>query len=514
MQPKRHRRGPAQRRVVTVPCWLPCRRKAAAGAARVMMKSKVPGKNPLSPCAHPVASLSPSGRGRRCCMPLDLSKFRPLARGINPWTPPVITEHGLPAWIAVNLLATALYFLLAMVVSRFFAAYGLFPAPIWLPTGVAMVAAMIGGVYMLPGIFLGSFLANDLLFAPPLHITAIISATNALGPVVGAIVLLRLRPKSGLFTAFSGVIAFLVCTTFLSPAISATGGAIAMTIGQPFDPSLFYSIWVNWWLTDSGGTLYLAPALILWLGIERESDARLGGGKHGGFCPRGHWGVGLDRRHLPDPVSDAAVARKLHSLGLPLPSGGAAVLDRVADVAAFRLHLGVADRDRCHRRHRGRLWSVSESRARQPAPTRRYSRRPAGDERPDHRGPGQRTVRGGEREQSKIDVSGEDQPRIAHAAQRHHRFFFSARRAGGRAACQREPACGLRPSHQFKRPAPSCADRRSAGDVEDRGGAHRFARRAHIAVRRDRKRGHDDRHSGQGQVDFRAQVCGARRPHD
>jgi len=219
-------------------------------------------------------------------MPLDLSKFRPLARGINPWTPPVITEHGLPAWIAVNLLATALYFLLAMVVSRFFAAYGLFPAPIWLPTGVAMVAAMIGGVYMLPGIFLGSFLANDLLFAPPLHITAIISATNALGPVVGAIVLLRLRPKSGLFTAFSGVIAFLVCTTFLSPAISATGGAIAMTIGQPFDPSLFYSIWVNWWLTDSGGTLYLAPALILWLGIERESDARLGGVKHGGFGRR------------------------------------------------------------------------------------------------------------------------------------------------------------------------------------------------------------------------------------
>jgi signal transduction histidine kinase len=45
-----------------------------------------------------------------------------------------------------------------------------------------------------------------------------------------------------------------------------------MAIGQPFDPSAFYSTWVNWWLTDSGGTLYLAPAVILWLGLEREPE--------------------------------------------------------------------------------------------------------------------------------------------------------------------------------------------------------------------------------------------------
>jgi signal transduction histidine kinase len=218
-------------------------------------------------------------------MPRELTRSGSIPRTKNPWTPPLIAEHGLLGWIAANLAATALYFALGLVVSRFFAAYGLFPAPIWLPAGVAMVAAMIGGGRMLPGIFLGSFLTNDLLFAPALYITTIISATNALGPVAGAVALLRLRPKSGLFTSFPGVIAFLVCTTFLSPAISATGGAVAMAIGKPPDPSLFYSTWVNWWLTDSGGTLYLAPALILWLGMEKESDARLGT-VHGGFSRR------------------------------------------------------------------------------------------------------------------------------------------------------------------------------------------------------------------------------------
>jgi signal transduction histidine kinase len=82
----------------------------------------------------------------------------------------------------------------------------------------------------------------------------------------------RLRPDRGLFTSFAGVIAFIVCTTFLSPAISAAGGTFGMALGHPPDVMELYSRWVNWWLTDSGGTLYLAPALILWLGLEQEQD--------------------------------------------------------------------------------------------------------------------------------------------------------------------------------------------------------------------------------------------------
>jgi len=94
--------------------------------------------------------------------------------------------------------------------------------------------------------------------------------TNALGPVIGALVLRRVRPARGLFTSFVGVIAFIICTTFLSPAISAAGGTLAMAHGHPIDVMELYSRWVNWWLTDSGGTLYLAPAVILWMGLEDE----------------------------------------------------------------------------------------------------------------------------------------------------------------------------------------------------------------------------------------------------
>ena len=74
---------------------------------------------------------------------------------------------GLPIYYGwVNLAVAALYFALGLVVDRFFAAYGLFPAPIWLPASIATVAAMAGEFRLLPGIFLGSMLDNWALFEP------------------------------------------------------------------------------------------------------------------------------------------------------------------------------------------------------------------------------------------------------------------------------------------------------------------------------------------------------------
>jgi len=179
-----------------------------------------------------------------------------------------LAAGGMPRWIAANCTVALGYFLLGFIVSRFFAAYGLFPAPIWLPTSIAVVAILIGGWRLMPGIFIGSFCANAVLFDPPLHITGIISATNMFGPAIGVLVLHRLARNGRLFTSFHGVVAFLATTTLLSPAISSAGGAAAMSISAPFDPAQFTSIWLNWMVTDSGGTLYLAPAILLWLGVD------------------------------------------------------------------------------------------------------------------------------------------------------------------------------------------------------------------------------------------------------
>ena len=194
----------------------------------------------------------------------------PVQQVANPWLPRNFETGGNWMWLFGNLAVAAGYFALALIVSRFFAAYGLFPAPIWLPASVAMVAALAGGLGAAPGIYAGAFVANFVLFEPPIAEAAAIAATNTAGPLLGAALLRRWHPRKGLFDSFAGVVAFLASTTLVAPAITALGGAAALTIGKPFDGALFYEIWLGWWLSDSGGTLFLAAAAILWLGLERD----------------------------------------------------------------------------------------------------------------------------------------------------------------------------------------------------------------------------------------------------
>ncbi len=190
---------------------------------------------------------------------------------LEAWQSFLLADRGWLGWLGANVAAAALYIALGYAVSRFFAAYGLFPAPIWLPSSIAVVAAMVGGARLLPALFVGSLVVNDLIFDPPFHVAAIISLTNALGPWIGVALARRYRPLNGMFTRFGGVIAFVVCVVVVHPAITATGGAFAVALESHHTLSSLHAIWVSWWLSDSGGTLYLTPALMLWLGLERVS---------------------------------------------------------------------------------------------------------------------------------------------------------------------------------------------------------------------------------------------------
>lgn len=190
-----------------------------------------------------------------------------LARPVRPpWFEALIARRPALAWLALNAATAFAYFVLGLAVSRFFSAFGLFPAPIWLPASVALAAAMVGGARVAPGLFLGSCLANAVLFDAPAHVVALISFTNALGPVVGAAILARWAPDGEPFRRLSGLLAFLAGGVVVHGAIVATGGAFAIWSSVPGMPvAEAWSIWQRWWISDAGGALYAAPALLLWL---------------------------------------------------------------------------------------------------------------------------------------------------------------------------------------------------------------------------------------------------------
>lgn len=193
--------------------------------------------------------------------------------GLRDW---LRTDSGFLRWLGGNLVAALSYFLLGLAVGKYFAAYDLFPAPIWLPSSVAVVAAMLGGWRYLPGLFLGSFVINFGEFESSLLVATLISITNASGAVIAISLLRRLHPAPALFSRFSGVVMFILCAVVLHPVITATGGTLALNLHGPWDMTAVTRTWVSWWLSDSGGTLSFAPCLLLWLGGERmpEETAR------------------------------------------------------------------------------------------------------------------------------------------------------------------------------------------------------------------------------------------------
>jgi diguanylate cyclase (GGDEF)-like protein len=168
-----------------------------------------------------------------------------------------------------NLVVAAVYLLLGAAVGQFFAAFGLFPAPIWLPAGLAAAAAMLGGWRLVPGIFAGSFVVNATFFGSDPVVAAAISVGNALGPLAGAQLTRHFRPATGLFTRFRGVVAFLGGVVLLHSVLTASVGTLSLWLLGGTPAGDLPAIWSAWLLCDAGGTFYFAPSLALWMGIER-----------------------------------------------------------------------------------------------------------------------------------------------------------------------------------------------------------------------------------------------------
>lgn len=198
-----------------------------------------------------------------------------LGRPIRPrWFEPLVVRHPRLVWISTNVAVIVLYLSLGVAVSEFFARYGLFPAPIWLPASIALAAAMLGGARVMPGIFIGSFVTNLALFEPNIRVVGLISLTNAVGPVVGAVLVARAAPDGEPFRRLPGLFAFLAGGVLIHGAIVATGGTFAIWLGDPaISRGVLESIWMRWWLSDSGGALYFAPALLLWLSARQAAPS-------------------------------------------------------------------------------------------------------------------------------------------------------------------------------------------------------------------------------------------------
>ena len=141
-------------------------------------------------------------------------------------------------------------------------------SPVWPPSGIALAAVYLLGYRVWPGIAVGAFAANVVVFSANQvaggEIIALaslaIAVGNSLEALLGTFLLRRLVRPSSPFLVPPDVFKFALIALAMSMA-GASFGAASLTFSGIAPTELRWTIWLTWWLGDLGGVLIVAPVL-------------------------------------------------------------------------------------------------------------------------------------------------------------------------------------------------------------------------------------------------------------
>jgi len=134
---------------------------------------------------------------------------------------------------------------------------------VWPPTGISLAALLILGYRVWPGILLGAFLVN-ITTAGSFGTSVGIATGNTLEGLCGAYLVNRFAGGRNVFDRPENIFRFAVLAGMVSTLVSATIGVTSLSLGGYADWGTYGYIWWTWWLGDAGGTLVVAPLLLLW----------------------------------------------------------------------------------------------------------------------------------------------------------------------------------------------------------------------------------------------------------
>jgi signal transduction histidine kinase/CheY-like chemotaxis protein len=132
----------------------------------------------------------------------------------------------------------------------------------WPPSGLALAAVWLGGLRLLPGIFLGAFVVNlTALGSAPL--AALIATGNMLPSLIATLALRAMLRRQSQAGELKRVLMFIAVAVLGATMASATVGTLAVyTIGHL--ATSLTTTWVVWWMGDAMGVMIVAPPILLW----------------------------------------------------------------------------------------------------------------------------------------------------------------------------------------------------------------------------------------------------------
>jgi len=167
------------------------------------------------------------------------------------------------ATVLSNAALLVVYFAAAKFGLSFFALIHPSASAVWLPTGIAMAAVLLGGLRFLPAVFVGAFLAN-VTTAGSVASSLGVALGNTLEAVLAVTLVERFAGGRQAFNSPAGILKFIVLAAFFSTTVSATMGVLSLTFGGVPTEAAAGEVWLTWWLGDAAGAVVVTPLVVLW----------------------------------------------------------------------------------------------------------------------------------------------------------------------------------------------------------------------------------------------------------
>jgi signal transduction histidine kinase len=159
----------------------------------------------------------------------------------------------------LNLALAATYVVVGRLGLRLDAVSG-FATLVWPAAGLALVALLLFGYRMWPGVAAGAFLTNFGIGAP-LAVACGIAFGNTLEALAGAWAVKRLTGGYPSFARVHDVLVLIALAAVASTGISATIGVASLRLGGIVGPVSAIEAWRAWWVGDAMGDLAVVPLL-------------------------------------------------------------------------------------------------------------------------------------------------------------------------------------------------------------------------------------------------------------
>ena len=170
-------------------------------------------------------------------------------------------------------LALALAYYSTAELSRWLASTPQNVTPVWPPDGIAVAAVFLYGYPLLPGVCLGSFLANiwaflnfsswSLLLGSVFGVLGIALGTT-LGTGIGVFALRQVARTRYPLRRVVHVVKLLLFAGLLGPVSNASAGVAVLCSLGVIPWSMYKAVWLTWWISNVAGIFIVTPAIISW----------------------------------------------------------------------------------------------------------------------------------------------------------------------------------------------------------------------------------------------------------